>query len=255
MKRFISIILAVISTVIIVVPAFADETGNEALAERIAETCTEEYADESETEEQYFDEQEEAPEAEEPTQAEYNGEPETEENFTEENAERYAAKTASADMGEGAIDDSSIIDDVVAIMYLCISGPHAPYLFGHAWICVKNPGDEPIDVCGYTLQPGEMMSMGLHSGRGMTFNEEMHDFRGKTVQAKKTELRRSDLSNAESEVKNSRWGHYELFTHNCTNFATSVWRKVTGQGFLAFCFPFIVQLQMLVSGTSSLKIA
>jgi len=263
MKRIISIILAVISTVIIAVPAFADETGSEALAERITEAYTEEYADEytgeGETEEPHSEEQTEAPDAEE-VQAEYIEEPEaiTEETTATETAEepavRLANEPAAVEMGEGENEDSSVIDDVVAIMYLCISGPHSPYLFGHAWICIENPGDETIDVCGYTLEPGEMMSMGLHSGRGMTFNEEMHDYKGKTVQAKKTELRKSDLANAESEISNSRWGWYELFSHNCTNFATSVWKRVTGQRFAAFCFPFIVQIQMAISGTSSLRI-
>ena len=39
----------------------------------------------------------------------------------------------------GNEEDGFITDNLpVAILYLCASGPHAPYAFGHAWICIKN---------------------------------------------------------------------------------------------------------------------
>ena len=173
-----------------------------------------------------------------------------EENAVAKNLAAPEAQNGANDAGadEEKIDEESL---PVAYMYLCSAGPHAPYLFGHEWICIENITDEDIVVDGETLEPGSVMSLGLHSGRGMTHNEEMRDFRGKTVNAKKTTLRRSDLSTAENEIGNPRWHSYELFTHNCTNFATSVWRKTTGQSFLAFCGPFIVSLQMALSGSTT----
>lgn len=145
-------------------------------------------------------------------------------------------------------------DEPVAIIYLCVSGPHAHYFFGHTWICIRNISSGTITVDGTDIQPGEMASFGLHHDGGLHINRELNRYRGETVTAKQASLTSSQLSDAEGEITSSRWSWYELFAHNCTNFATSVWAMVTGVNYVAFCFPFIVQMQMALSGTDSLVI-
>ena len=83
---------------------------------------------------------------------------------------------------------------------------------------------------------------------------EMSKYKGQSVQAKKKELTAQELKKVEDEVTKDKWTWYELFTHNCTNFAVSVWQSATGQSFVAFCFPFVVQIQMAASGTENLTI-
>ena len=155
----------------------------------------------------------------------------------------------------GNEEDGFITDNLpVAILYLCASGPHAPYAFGHAWICIKNISDREITVGTETVEPGKMISAGLHHDGGLHFNDEMKDYDGKMVSAKSTYLFEDDLSKAENEILKDRWSWYELFAHNCTNFATAVWKATTGKGYAVFCFPFIVQLQMAFGGTEKIEI-
>ena len=144
--------------------------------------------------------------------------------------------------------------DFVAIMYLCVSGPHAPYYFGHTWICIRNISDEVINIGESIINPGMMESFGLHHFDGMHYDREMNNYRGETVKAREFMLTKNDISSAMKEITDSRWHWYEYFTHNCTNFATSVWQETTGQHYFTFCFPFVVQIQMAVSGTKGLSI-
>ncbi len=152
-------------------------------------------------------------------------------------------------------DDESLLSDaVVAIMYMCVSGPHAPYIFGHTWICIKNVTEKNLKVGNTEIAPGSMASFGLHHFDGMHYDDEMYDYRGETVNATECRLTRKDLKAAEEEITHSRWHWYEYLTHNCTNFATSVWKKVTGKGFFVFCFPFVVQIQMAKEGLKKINI-
>jgi len=261
MKKFVSIILTLVTALAVFTPAFAYDDITEETSAYVEQAVTETY-EETDIYEETGDSEDALPsEAAAETAEDEEGHAETVsgDELVEEKsgAKKLAAPEAQNAADEAGAGEESVYEESlpVAYMYLCASGPHAPYLFGHAWICIENISDEDIVVDGETLEPGKIMSMGLHSGRGMTHNEEMHDYRGKTVKAKKTALRRSDLATAENEICSSRWHSYELFTHNCTNFATSVWRKTTGQSFLAFCFPFIVSIQMAFSGgTTTLAI-
>ncbi len=231
MKKIVSVVLSLVSVIALAIPAFAEELSDDPDPDR----C---YA------EQYVT----APISEVP------------DSTTALNSEQSASDDSdslSDDTHENAPDsiseeDSIISDAIVAIMYLCVSGPHAPYYFGHAWICIKNISEETIMIGSHSVAPGEMASFGLQHFDGMHYNDEMNDYRGETVSAREYRLTRNDLDKAEKEITNSRWGWYEYLAHNCTNFATSVWNKVTGQHFFAFCFPFIIQIQM--AGTDLKKI-
>ncbi len=134
-------------------------------------------------------------------------------------------------------------NEVVAMMYHCVVGVSWPYLFGHSWICIQNISDEPLTVGPETIQPGQMISAGLHSARGMLFNKEMKQMRGKTVDAIETALTREGLKKAENEIISSRWNYYELFGHNCTNFSAAVWKAVTGRQLRTFIFPAVIKNQ------------
>jgi hypothetical protein len=151
-------------------------------------------------------------------------------------------------------DESLITDTVVAIMYMCVSGAHTKYIFGHTWICIKNVSDKAIRVGNAEIAPGSMASFGLHHFDGLHYDDEMNDYRGETVSATEYQLTSRELKAAEEEITNSRWHWYEYLTHNCTNFATSVWKKVTGKGYFAFCFPFVVQIQMAGAGLKKIVI-
>jgi hypothetical protein len=171
--------------------------------------------------------------------------------------ESYAANVSDSFESEDAAenDDESLLSDaVVAIMYMCVSGPHAPYIFGHTWICIKNVTEKNLKVGNTEIAPGAMASFGLHHFDGLHYDDEMYDYSGETVNATECKLTRRDLKSAEEEITNSRWHWYEYLTHNCTNFATSVWKKVTGKGFFVFCFPFVVQIQMAKEGLKKINI-
>jgi len=168
-----------------------------------------------------------------------------------ESADSYDAKNAMvSETNESGNDDIIVFEDnkPVARMYLCVGGIRVPYFFGHAWICIENISDEPITIDGVTIQPGETVSTGLRSGSGgskvgKNWNCEMKDYRGCKISAVSTEVTSAQLKTAENEIENSKWSWYELFTHNCTNYATSVWAAVTGKRYFAFCFPFVVRGQ------------
>ena len=131
----------------------------------------------------------------------------------------------------------------VAVIYHCASGIRAPYIFGHTWIVIKNVCDRNLTVGPQTIEPGGMISAGLHSGKGMDFNREMREFSGRAVTALQYQMTVDDLRKAEEEIMSSRWDHYLLFSHNCTNFSTSVWKAVTGQKYSPFIFPFVIKNQ------------
>ncbi|MBQ6067180.1 MAG: hypothetical protein IJK89_10195 [Clostridia bacterium] len=143
----------------------------------------------------------------------------------------------------------------VAEIYLCVSGIYFPYyFFGHAWICISNISGEPFTVGAVTLAPGGMMSVGLHSDAGMTYNREMSRFRGRTVSAVRQQINAEQLQNAAREITSSNWDHYLLFTHNCTHFAAAVWKAATGVRFNTAVFPFILKSQLPADQTVSLYI-
>lgn len=220
MKRITALILTLVSVITIATPAFAqDLTANE------PETVNYEII-------------ENEPQAADAAEAVENA-PDYEE------AEEQAVEN----------DDESLLSDaVVAIMYMCVSGPHAPYIFGHTWICIKNVTEKNLKVGNTEIAPGAMASFGLHHFDGLHYDDEMYDYSGETVNATECKLTRRDLKAAEEEITNSRWHWYEYLTHNCTNFATSVWKKVTGKGFFVFCFPFVVQIQMAKEGLKKINI-
>ncbi len=146
-------------------------------------------------------------------------------------------------------------DGPVAEIYLCVSGIFFPYyFFGHTWICISNVSQEPFTVGAVTLAPGEMMSVGLHSNAGMTYNREMNRFRGRTVSALKKQINEEQLRSAEREITSSDWSYYLLFSHNCTNFTSAVWKAATGVKYNATVFPFILKSQLPADQMVSLYI-
>ncbi|MBR5411206.1 MAG: hypothetical protein IK104_11100 [Clostridia bacterium] len=142
----------------------------------------------------------------------------------------------------------------VAEIYLCVSGFHTSYIFGHAWICIRNISDAPITVRSETLAPGAMLSVSLHAGVGREFNREMRQYRGKSVTAIGRPLTRAALANAEREIMDSKWGSYLLFSKNCTNFSAAVWKAATGESYRAVIFPFVLKNQFPADQTFSLRI-
>ena len=179
----------------------------------------------------------------------------------EENAvdDTAAEKSAVQDTEPASGDEDSdfIFDkkEPVAILYLCVSGPTAHYGFGHTWICIRNISAKDISVGSQIIHPRKMISAGLHHNGGIHFNDELRQYDKKAVTALSKNLTIDGLEKAEKEMLKSTWRWYELFVHNCTNFATSVWLAATGQFFLAFCFPFVVQIQMAFNKTEKLSIA
>ena len=131
-----------------------------------------------------------------------------------------------------------------AKMYLCSSSPYGKYIFGHIWIVIKNTSTRSFYVAGEEVLPGEMISFGLHHFDGLHINDEISVFRGRTVKAEETVLTYEQVGEISLEISSSRWCWYEYFTHNCTNFATTVWRLATGRVMFVFCFPFVVSMQM-----------
>ena len=145
-------------------------------------------------------------------------------------------------------------DGTVADIYLCVSGFHIPYFFGHAWICISNESDAPITVGTETIAPGAMISAGLHSRVGMEFNREMRQFSGSTVTAIRRSLTREALANAEREIMDPKWDSYLLFSKNCTNFSAAVWKAATGESYTAVVFPFVLQTQFPSGEAFSMRI-
>ncbi|MBR0509212.1 MAG: hypothetical protein IJJ85_03765 [Clostridia bacterium] len=155
------------------------------------------------------------------------------------------ATVASADEGDG---------ETVAVLYLCVCGIRLPYIFGHTWMVVENVSGEPLTVGSKTLEPGAMLSAGLHSGVGMEFDREMREFRGQSVTAIAREMTADELERAAKEIVNSRWDHYNLFVHNCTHFCSAVWKAATGVNFGVSVIPAILKSKMPASQRISLRI-
>ena len=152
-------------------------------------------------------------------------------------------------------DASGKDDENVAILYLCAAGPRGRYIWGHAWIMIKNISDEDIVIGENIIPPGTMISAGLHHDGGLKYNRELETFNGCTVSAKEKYMNAKELEICKKEMFSSRWSWYEYFAHNCTNFATSVWLAVTGNFYICFCFPFVVQLQLAASGAKGVGVA
>ena len=134
--------------------------------------------------------------------------------------------------------------ETVAEIYLCFCGIRLPYIFGHTWVCIVNVSGETLTVGPQTLEPGQMLSAGLHAGGGMVFNREMGEFRGRSVTAIRATMTREDLQRAADEIMSSKWDHYYLLTHNCTHFAAAVWRAATGESYTTAIFPFVLKSQV-----------
>ncbi len=235
MKRFISIILTIVTVFSIAVPAFAKEI------------IIGEYNEPAAVYETHEDT------AEQPDAVTVNDE-EIPDSVNDDSASEEADPNEIKNDTDGAETDSDFLFDrsPVAILYLCASGIHSHYAFGHTWICIRNISKDNITVGGKVIAPDEMASFGLHHDGGMHCNREIERYSGETVKAKEKKLTRTELLIAANEISNSRWGWYEYFAHNCTNFATTVWNRVTGSHLFAFCFPFVVQLQMAISGTDTI---
>lgn len=230
MKKFLAGVLAALTVMSTATAAFADY---EPSADSI-DTRTAEYL---EDEEYYYED-------------EYYNEYDFNDDIADEPEDPYVDETP---------DIPSEADETIAIIYLCsVPYPTLHYIFGHSWICIKNVSDEELSIGSQTIAPGEMISAGLHStmskGRsGMSFNDEMNDFKGRSVSAVQYFLTEKEFTKMSKEITNSKWSWYELFTHNCTNFAAAVWRAATGNFMLAFCFPFIVSIQMIGAGRITIK--
>ena len=157
-------------------------------------------------------------------------------------------------LGAFAVVSVAADGETVAILYHCASGIHMPYIFGHTWLCIENVSGETIYVGSEAIEPGQIISAGLHSAHGMEFNKEMREYRGSFVSALKAEMTAEELKKAESEILSSRWHYLEFFGHNCTNFSCSVWKKVTGQKLTPFVFPFVIKAQFPKDRTVKLYI-
>ena len=135
-------------------------------------------------------------------------------------------------------------DGAVAEIYHCATGMSLSYFFGHTWICIRNVGTETLYIGSVEIEPGRMISAGLHYGPGLDYNREMRQFAGKGVTALKARIGSDGFNAAAAEMQKSEWSRYMVFTHNCTNFSTSVWSAATGQRMSPFIFPFVVKSQM-----------
>ena len=160
MKKFTAILLTLITFITIATPAFAQDA---------ALNTPESIQEEAAVNEEQISYTEESPAANVPDSFE---------------SEADAAKNE---------DESLLSDAVVAIMYMCVSGPHAPYIFGHTWICIKNVTEKNLKVGNTEIAPGAMASFGLHHFDGLHYDDEMYDYSGETVNATECKLTRRDL--------------------------------------------------------------
>lgn len=159
----------------------------------------------------------------------------------------YAKNTAQSEPDK--IDPNA----QVAILYLCTSAPHGSYIWGHSWVCIRNTTDRFLTIGTQTIAPGEMISAGLHHDGGMHFNDEMRQYANCSVKAISTTLTTSQFEKVSEEILAKRWSWYEYLAHNCTNFASAVWKAATGKGYFCFCFPFVISLQMTGSSRITIK--
>ena len=176
-----------------------------------------------------------------------SGEPAGDEQSSEPAGEEQSSEPASEEpSSEPSTEEppTEPSDGAVAEIYHCASGMSLTYFFGHTWICIRNVSGETLSIGEKTIEPGQMIAAGLHYGRGLEYDREMGQFSGKSVSALKCRINRDQFAAAASEIQNANWNHYELFTHNCTNFSTSVWQAATGQRLSPFIFPFVVKSQM-----------
>ena len=163
------------------------------------------------------------------------------------------------------VDDCRPVADPdarVAALYLCGSHSVDGCIFGHTWIYIENLSDQVLTVGKKTLAPGKGMSVGLHSKRvgggdhgGVYYDSESSVLAGKDAKQaatlkKEAQITLSQLENVTREILSGKWDHYELFTHNCTNFASKIWDVATGDHTFGFCFPFVLMLQMLLRGAT-----
>ena len=161
----------------------------------------------------------------------------------------------SAVCGMGTIRAFAAADEPVAEIYLCFCGIHLPYFFGHTWLCIVNTGNAPITVGEETVEPGGMISVGLHADGGMTYNLEMTQFRGENVTAEKATLTAEALQRTESEILSSNWNYYNVLFHNCAHFSAAVWKAATGENYRPSIFPLLLRAQVPAEKRSRLYIA
>lgn len=154
------------------------------------------------------------------------------------------------------------VDAKVAALYLCGSHSVDGCFFGHTWIYIENLSDQVLTVGKKTLAPGKGMSVGLHSKRigggdrgGVYYDSESSVLAGKDAKQaatlkKEARITLGQLENVTREILSGKWDSYEMFTHNCTNFASAIWDAATGDHTFGFCFPFVLMLQMLLRGAT-----
>ena len=183
----------------------------------------------------------EEPSSEEPSSEEpSSGEPSSEEPSSEE----PSSEEPSSEEPSSEEPHTEPADGAVAEIYHCATGMSLSYFFGHTWICIRNVSTETLYIGSVEIKPGRMISAGLHYGPGLDYNREMRQFAGKGVTALKARIGPDGFNAAAAEMQKSEWSRYMVFTHNCTNFSTSVWSAATGQRMSPFIFPFVVKSQM-----------
>ena len=240
MKKLTALLLSAATILTLATPAFAVEE-NTTVQEQAIESQTFEIADDQSVQ----------------TAQEVIPDAQTNEESNINESTPRTAPAPDAEQSNSSNEDADSIfgkKDPIAIIYLCVSGPAAHYGFGHTWICIKNISKKAISIGDYEIKPGKMSSFGLHHFDGMHINDEMRHYNHQKVTALAREINAEGLAKAEKEILSKTWKWYEYLAHNCTNFATTVWLRTTGQFFLAFCFPFIVQIQMACNKTEKLAI-
>lgn len=166
---------------------------------------------------------------------------------------------------EAPVDEFAPVADPdakVAALYLCGSHSVDGCIFGHTWIYIENLSDQVLTIGKKTLNPGMGMSVGLHSKRvgggdhgGVYYDSETsvlagNDAKQAATLKKEALITLDQLANVTREILSGKWDSYEMFTHNCTNFASAIWDAATGDHTFGFCFPFVLMLQMLLRGAT-----
>lgn len=110
--------------------------------------------------------------------------------------------------------------------------------FGHAFIVVENNSSNQLTVGNYTINSNETLSIGLwmQSGTnrphgGIWYNlenykadnfSEMDD-----AVALKKNITLSQVSTISNFILDNNNDYYDLYTYNCTHFATQIWNQIS----------------------------
>lgn len=223
MKKFTSILLAVLTVLCMTVPAFAyDETSE-------YETTSYDVADVMEDSE-YENTPDEAAEA---------------DTTVPETPEVTEAETAAPEKADP--------NEKVANMYLCAT---AKSLSGHVWLYFENTTDHDIQVGYITLAPGKATSVGSlrnsrTDGGGTYYNGEARMANGKSsVKAATISLKEELTAKELEEVSKGIKGRnaYNVLWNNCGNFAANVWNRVSNKKIVHVFLPILTIFEMLIMG-------